>query len=117
MDGAPKAAAGGFPKGRCMYVDVGHMVAAPPSMEAYYRAWVQQVLADGRFTPGIYVHKANAESIYNGVQKAYRDMNASGSASFWLTTSTGFLIDKSPQDVGFPRASGWQGVYEGSQTS
>ena len=77
---------------------------------------MQQVLADNRFRPGIYVHKANAQDIYDGVQRAYADMNKTGSAGFWVTTSTGFSVDKSPQDVGFPWASVWQGIYEVSQT-
>ena len=116
IDAVTKTASEGFPSRTVIYLDIEHMDAIPPSMEAYYRAWVQQVLADGRFTPGIYVHKANAESIYGGVQQAYHDINATGSASFWLTTSTDFSIDKSPQDVGFPWASVWQGIYEVSQT-
>ena len=80
------------------------------------RAWVQQVLADGRFRPGIYVHKANAAAIYGGVQQAYADMHVNGSAVFWITTSTGFSADRNPQDVGFPWASIWQGVYDVTQT-
>ena len=82
IDAVTKAASEGFPNRTVIYLDIEHMDAIPPSMEAYYRAWVQQILADGRFTPGVYVHKANAESIYNGVQQAYRDMNAGGSVSY-----------------------------------
>ena len=65
-------------------------------MEAYYRAWVQQVLADGRFHPGVYVHKDNAESIHSGIERAYADMNANGSAVYWITTSAGFSLNASP---------------------
>ena len=116
IDAVTKTAAEGFASGTVIFLDIEHMDAIPASMEAYYRAWVQQVLADGRFRPGIYVHKANAESIYTGVQQAYSDMHATGSAVFWITTSTGFSIDKSPQDVGFPWASVWQGMYDVLQT-
>jgi hypothetical protein len=116
IDAVTKTASEGFPNRTVIYLDIEHMDVIPPSMDAYYRAWVQQVLADGRFTPGIYVDKANAESIYNGVQQAYRDLNATGSASFWLTSSTGFSIDKLPQEVGFSWASVWQGMYNVSQT-
>jgi len=73
-------------------------------------------LADGRFRPGIYVHKANAAAIYDGVRRAYTDMNASGSAIFWVTSSSGFSLNKSPQEVGFPWASIWQGMLEVNQT-
>jgi hypothetical protein len=116
IDAVSKTAAEGFPLGTVIYLDIEHMDAIPASMDAYYRAWVQQVLADGRFRPGIYVHKANAAAIYDGVRRAYTDMNASGSAIFWVTSSSGFSLDKSPQQVGFPWASIWQGMLEVNQT-
>src|SRR5438874_2436693 len=116
IDAVTKTASEGFPSGTAIYLDIEHMDVIPASMEAYYRAWVQQVLADGRFRPAIYVHKANAPAIYEGVRRAYADMNASGSALFWITTSTGFSIDKSPAEVGFPWASVWQGMYDVTQT-
>jgi hypothetical protein len=116
IDAITKTASEGFPSGTVVFLDIEHMDVIPASMESYYRAWVQQMLADRRFRPGIYVHKDNAESIYNGVRRAYSDMNASGSAAFWLTTATGFAIDKTPHDVGFPWASVWQGIYDDTQT-
>ena len=116
IDAVTKTASEGFAPGTVIYLDIEHMDAILASMEAYYRAWVQQVLADGRFRPGIYVHKANAASIYDGVRRAYADMGASGSAVFWVTSPTGFSIDKRPEDVGFPWASVWQGIYEVNQT-
>jgi hypothetical protein len=116
IDAVTKTASEGFAAGTVIYLDIEHMDAVPPSMDAYYRAWVQQVLADGRFRPGIYVHKANAQAIYDGVGRAYSDMNRSGTAVFWITTSEGFSIDKTPQDVGLPWASVWQGIYEVNQT-
>jgi len=116
IDAVTKTASEGFPLGTVIFLDIEHMDAIPASMDAYYRAWVQQVLADGRFRPGIYVHKANAPAIYEGVRRAYADMNATGSAVFWITTSSGFSIDKAPEDVGFSWASVWQGMYEVTQT-
>jgi hypothetical protein len=116
IDAVTKTASEGFAHGTVIFLDIEHMDVIPASMEAYYRAWVQQLLADGRFRPGIYVHKASAQSIYDGVSRAYADMGKSGSAVFWITTSEGFSIDKSPQEVGFTWASVWQGVYEVTQT-
>jgi len=116
IDAVTKTASEGFASGTVIFLDIEHMDVIPASMEAYYRAWVQQVLADGRFRPGIYVHKANAQSIYDGVRRAYADMGKSGSAVFWVTSSDGFAMDKAPQDVGFPWASVWQGIYEVTQT-
>jgi hypothetical protein len=116
IDAVTKTASEGFPNGTAIFLDIEHMDAIPASMEAYYRAWVQQVLADGRFRPGVYVHRDNAESIHSGIERAYSDMNASGSAVYWVTSPTGFSLDASPSDVGFPWASVWQGIYEVSQT-
>lgn len=116
IDAVTRTASEGFPNGTVIFLDIEHMDVIPASMEAYYRAWVQQVLADGRFHPGVYVHKDNAASIHSGIERAYADMNATGSAVYWITTSTGFSIDASPHDVGFPWASVWQGIYEVSQT-
>jgi hypothetical protein len=116
IDAVSKTASEGFANGTAIFLDIEHMDVIPASMEAYYRAWVQQVLADGRFIPGIYVHKANAQSIYDGVRRAYTDMGRSGSAVFWITSSDGFSIDKAPQEAGFTWASVWQGIYEVTQT-
>jgi hypothetical protein len=116
IDAVTKTAGEGFALGTVIFLDIEHMDAIPASMDAYYRAWVQQVLADGRFRVGIYVHKANAAAIYDGVRRAYADMNASGSAVFWVAGSSGFSIDKSPQDVGVAFASIWQGMFEVTQT-
>jgi len=110
IDAVTKTAAEGFPAGTVVYLDIEHMDLIPASMDAYYRAWVQQVLADGRFRPGIYVHKANAAVIYEGVRRAYADMNATGTGVFWVS------IDKSPDQVGFAFASVWQGILEVTQT-
>ena len=116
IDAVTKTASEGFAVGTVIYLDIEHMDAIPASMEAYYRAWVQQVLADGRFRPGVYVHEANAASIYEGIRRAYADMGVIGSAMFWVTSPTGFSIDKQPSEVGFPWASVWQGIYEVTQT-
>lgn len=116
IDAVTRTASEGFPTGTVIYLDIEHMNVIPASMEAYYRAWVQQVLADGRFRPGIYVHKDNAASVYAGVTRAYSDIGARGSAVFWVTSPTGFSLDKDPREVGFVFASVWQGVYEVTQT-
>ena len=116
IDAVTRTAAEGFATGTVIYLDIEHMDVIPSSMHAYYRAWVQQVLADGRFRPGIYVHKANAQAIYDGVRQAYLDMNATGGASFWLAGSGAFSIDASPKQVGFDFANVWQGVFEVTQS-
>jgi hypothetical protein len=116
IDAVTKTASEGFPNGTVIYLDIEHMDVIPASMDAYYRAWIQQVLADGRFRPGIYVAKSNAAAIYQGANQAYADMKASGSAVFWVASTEGFSLDKSPEQVGFAFASVWQGILETTQT-
>jgi hypothetical protein len=115
-DAVTRTAAEGFPAGTVIFLDIEHMDVIPASMHAYYRAWVQQVLADGRFRPGIYVHKANAQAIYDGVRQTYLDMNAPGAASFWVAGSGAFATNVSPTQVGFDFANVWQGIFEVTQT-
>jgi hypothetical protein len=116
IDAVTKTASEGFPGGTVIYLDIEPMQIIPPSMHAYYRAWVQQVLADGRFRPGIYVSKSNAQEIYDGVARAYSDMHATGSAVFWVSSTSGFSLDKLPTDVGLPFARVWQGMLDVSQS-
>lgn len=116
IDAVTKTTSEGFPEGSVIYLDIEPMQTIPPSMDAYYRAWVQQVLADGRFRPGIYVSKSNATAIHEGVARAYADMQATGSAAFWVSSTSGFSLNRSPADVGLPFARVWQGILDVSQS-
>jgi hypothetical protein len=116
IDAVTKTASEGFPNGSVIYLDIEPMQMIPPSMDAYYRAWIQQVLADGRFRPGIYVSKSNAQAIYEGAARAYADMHAPGSAVFWVSSTAGFSLEKSPADIGLPFARVWQGVLDVMQS-
>jgi hypothetical protein len=55
-DAIAKTAAQGFPTGSVIYLDLERMETITPAMEAYYSAWIERVLSDGRFFPGIYCH-------------------------------------------------------------
>lgn len=116
IDAVTKTASEGFSSGTIIYLDIEPMTVIPASMDACYRAWVQQVLADGRFKPGVYVSKSNAPAIYDGVRQAFADMHASASGFFWIANPSGFSLNKSPQDVGFTFASVWQGTQNVTET-
>jgi hypothetical protein len=115
IDAATKTASEGFPNGTVIYLDIEPMTVMPSSMDAYYRAWIGQVIADGRFRPGVYVAKSNAPAIHDGVQQVYADMHANGSALFWVASPSDFSLNKSPQDVGLTFASVWQGPQNVTQ--
>lgn len=85
-------------------------------MEAYYRAWVERVIADGRYHPGIYCHKFNAPAIYAGANAAALAAGSTQKIPFWIASTVGFSLAAKPTDVGLPFASMWQGVLDTSQT-
>jgi Domain of unknown function (DUF1906) len=116
IDAVTKTASEGFPTGSVIYLDIEPMQMIPSSMDAYYRAWIQQVLADGRFRPGIYVSKSNAQAIYEGAVRAYADMHVAGSPVFWVSSTSGFSLEKSPAEVGLAFARVWQGVLDVTQS-
>src|SRR3569833_1707965 len=54
----------GFPRGTVVFLDVEYMDILPQRMRDYNRAWTREVLADGRYRPGIYAHTHYAGTIY-----------------------------------------------------
>jgi len=114
-DAIAKTAAEGFPAGSVIYLDLERMEAITPAMEAYYGAWIERILSDGRFFPGIYCHKFNAASIHARASEILRGAGVSRRIPFWIASSAGFAIDKHPTDVGFDFASAWQGILDTNQ--
>jgi hypothetical protein len=114
-DAVALAAAEGFPRGTAIFLDLERMNVVPSAMHSYYRAWVRRVLSDGRYRPGIYAHKSNADAIRSGVVGEYAAAGASGEAAYWITGGTGFDLDRAPADVGLPYAAAWQGRLDVSR--
>ena len=115
-DAIAKTASEGFADGTVIFLDLEHMDVVSSAMQSYYRAWVGRVLADGRFRPGIYVHRANATQVYGDVRDVYLSRGLSGAPEFWIAGGTGFSLSSLPTDTGFPYASMWQGVYDVART-
>jgi hypothetical protein len=115
-DAIAKTAAQGFPTGSVIYLDLERMETITSAMEAYYSAWLERVLSDGRFFPGIYCHKFNAASIHARAIQIVGAAGVSRKIPFWIASSAGFAIDKHPTDVGFDFASAWQGILDTNQT-
>lgn len=102
----------GFPRGRVIFLDIERMERMPAKMRDYYRAWVATVLADGRYLPGIYVHKHNADDVYRDVKALYVAAGLREEPRFWIASARDFSPDKSPTDVGHDFAGVWQGVID-----
>jgi hypothetical protein len=106
----------GFPRGTTIYLDVERFRTLSPAMEGYVRAWVDRVLADGRYQPALYGHASNARSLYRVAQAAYTARGVAGRPAFWLSTAAGFSRSAHPTQVGYAFADVWQGKYESPET-
>lgn len=115
-DAITRTAAEGFPDGTVIFLDVERMETIPSAMRDYYKAWVAQVLADGRFRPGIYAHTHNAADIYRDVKGVYEAENKSDEPPFWIAGGSDFSPEKAPSDVGHLFAAVWQGVLDKVET-
>jgi hypothetical protein len=115
-DAVSKTANEGFPSGTIIFLDVERMETIPASMQAYYRAWIRGVLADGRFQPGVYAHRHNATALYAAAREVYAAAGRSGAPEFWIAGGSGFSLARHPTDVGFDFASVWQGALDISET-
>jgi hypothetical protein len=111
-DAIAKAVAEGFPRGTVIFLDIERMEMTPPAMRDYYRQWVARVLADGRYTPGVYAHAYNAGLIYRDVKAVYEAAGRTDEPPFWVAGGRGFSPGKAPQEVGHAFAAVWQGVLD-----
>lgn len=115
-DAAAQMAAEGFAPGSTVYLDVEYMTTVDQTMKDYVTAWIAAVLLDGRYAPGIYVAKRNADEIRAVAQGAYSGTGRSGEPRWWIASSTNFNRTSDPTDVGLPYADVWQGLYDQSET-
>ena len=108
-DAGAKAAAEGFPQGTVVYLDVERVTSVSPALREYVRSWVAGVLADGRYTPGIYCHRLNADALHEAAVAAWAARGRAGEPPFWIASSAGFTLEQAPRGVGLPYANVWQG--------
>ncbi|HMC57354.1 MAG TPA: glycoside hydrolase domain-containing protein [Gemmatimonadaceae bacterium] len=112
-DAIRRTAAEGFPTKSVIFLDVEYMKDTPAKMREYYRAWARQVLADGRYRPGLYVHTRNAALVYKDVKQEYLRAGLFDEPPLWIASKSGsFTTDNYPQDVGHPFAAMWQGMLD-----
>ena len=112
-DAIAKTTAEGFPHGTVIFLDLERMEKVPQAMRDYYKAWTQRVLEDGRYRPGVYAHKFNAQMIYDDVKAVYAAAGSREEPRFWIASAKDFDPDKAaPQDVGHDFAGVWQGVID-----
>ena len=111
-DAIAKAAAEGFAPGTVIFLNIERMNRVPQAMRDYYRAWTARVLADGRYRPGFYAHKYNAQIVYDDVKAEYVRAGVEREPPFWIAGGRGFSPDRQPHEVGHSFAKVWQGVLD-----
>lgn len=102
----------GFPEGSVIFLDIERMEKTPEAMREYYRAWTARVLEDGRYRPGFYAHKHNAQRVYDDVKAEFLLAGRTEEPPFWIAGGRDFSPQKAPQEVGMQFASVWQGVLD-----
>jgi hypothetical protein len=102
----------GFPKGSVIFLDIERMERVPTRMRDYYKAWTAAVLKDGRYRPGVYVHKHNAAEVYRDVKALFLAAGLKEEPRFWIASARDFSPDKKPEEVGHEFAGMWQGVID-----
>jgi hypothetical protein len=111
-DAIARTAAEGFPKGSVIFLDLERMDRVPQAMRDYYKAWTKRVLEDGRYRPGYYAHKYNADRVYVDVKAEFIAVGMTDEPPFWLAGGKDFSPDKAPHQVGRAYAGVWQGVLD-----
>jgi hypothetical protein len=115
-DAVARMAAEGFAPGTVVFLNVERSETLPAEMGAYYRAWTAGVLADGRYRPGTYAHRLNADALFALALAAYRAAGRADTPPFWVAGSGDFALDRAPEDVGARYARAWQGLFDTPRT-
>jgi len=112
-DAVRRAEKEGFAHGSVIFLDIEYMDKTPQAMRDYYTAWTRRVLDDGRYVPGYYAHKRNAQRIYDDVKLEFLAAGKSGEPPFWIAGGSDFSPERSsPSEVGHEFAAVWQGVLD-----
>jgi len=106
----------GFPERSIVFLDIERMETMPQVMRDYYRAWAKRLLEDGRYRPGAYVHKHNAETVHDDLKAEFAAAGVNEEPRLWVASGRGFEEGKAPQDVGFAFAGVWQGMIDVART-
>jgi hypothetical protein len=115
-DAIRKTEAEGFARGTVIFLDIEYMTQTPRPMRDYYVAWTRRVLEDGRYRPGYYAHKRNADVVYDDVKPEFEARGVAEEPRFWIAGGRAFSPDREPHEVGRHFAKVWQGVLDVTQS-
>ena len=115
-DAIAKASTEGFPPGTTVFLDIEKVNQLPDSLRTYFRAWQAEVLSEGRYVPGTYVHRENAVALFQDALAVFREAGRTDTPVFWVSGGSGFTLDADPRAVGMNFAVIWQGVLDAERT-
>ncbi len=115
-DAIARARADGFADSTTVFLNIERSTTLPDSMLVYYRAWLETLLRDGRYRPGTYAHRRNADPLFALAQAVYHAAGRSDMPPFWIAGGADFTLEKRPESVGIPYARIWQGALDVDRT-
>jgi hypothetical protein len=116
-DAIARAAGEGFPAGSVIFLDVERVQNVSPQLVGYAREWAQRVLAEGRYLPGLYVHRLNAAPLAEAMRTAWVGAGRSDAVPVWVTaTDAAFTLDQQPGASGLGDATMWQGRLDANES-
>jgi hypothetical protein len=102
----------GFPAGTVIFLDVERVDRVSAELATYVRSWIGDVLADGRYTPGLYAHDINVEELYAIVADEFVRVQREDRPPLWVARTAGFELRSAPRESGYAAALIWQGVLD-----
>lgn len=110
-DAIAKTTAEGFAPGTWIYLDVEKNPAGSPTpgMLAYVRAWIDLMLADGTYSPGLYLHQSEIATIDPVVTSAFQAARRPDRARYWVVGGPLVVaLTDPPTRSTVPEAITWQ---------
>lgn len=103
---ATAAAAEGFGEGTVVYLDVERVDSVSTPLAEYVEGWTRALRSAG-YTPGLYAHARNADTLLDRMTRA----TGGDEVRLWVASTGGFNLRRAPSESGFP-ATIWQGVLD-----
>jgi hypothetical protein len=110
------ALAEGFPAGTRIFLNVERVDSVGTGLAAYVQNWTRALLEGGSFTPALYVHALNADSLHALATREFEARGAGTGPAVWVAKGGGFDLDAAPPESGFTYARIWQGRFDVDET-
>src|SRR5687768_8911167 len=110
------AFAEGFTPGTIVFLDVERVDSVSAALTGYVRAWFNELLAQGKYRPGLYAHERNATVLLAAASAEYASASRTDQPILWVAKSGGFTLESRPAASGVSSAGIWQGAHNLRET-